>query len=104
MDRSLPPSDEPNDDVFKELGELSKKYFFDTAKTEVKHPRFFHMFKDLATNGKCLIPQTEETLNNLSKLGTTMRDKEFEARLIRISMPPTPTSHSSLTTTSISLT
>lgn len=74
----VPPSDETNDDVFKELGELTKKYFFDTAKTEVKHPRFFHMFEDLAKNGDCLIPQTEETLDNLSKLGAAMRDEKFE--------------------------
>jgi hypothetical protein len=36
------------------------------------------MFGDLAGDNKCLIPQTDETLQHLSNLGAAMRDKKFD--------------------------
>jgi hypothetical protein len=76
---TVPPSDETRDDVLKGLGKVAEEYFFPTETKQVKNPRFFHMFKDLAANEKCLVPQTAETLKNLSQLGQAMRDETFSA-------------------------
>lgn len=72
-----PPSD--THDVFKDLGNLKDKYFFDTTEKQERNPRFFHMFEGLADNKECLIPDKEGILKSLSDLGAAMCDKDFDA-------------------------
>lgn len=71
------PSDKTTEQVLAELGKVVDEYHFPEATKPAEHPRFIYMFGDLAKNNKCLIPQTDDTLNHLSNLGAAMRDTQF---------------------------
>ena len=74
------PSDKSNEQVLQELGSVVDKYHFPIATKPIVRPRFTRMFKDLADDEKCLIPDTNGMLGKLSELGNLMRDRDFDSQ------------------------
>jgi hypothetical protein len=77
---TTPPSNKTRDQVLQELGQVANEYHFPTAEQPAVNPPFTYMFKDFAHDKKCLIPETDKTLQYLSDLGAAMRDKEFDPK------------------------
>jgi hypothetical protein len=75
---TTPPSDKTRAQVLEELGEVANEYYFPEAAQPAVNQPFTYWFKDLAHNKKCLIPETDKTLEHLSALGEAMRDTEFD--------------------------
>ena len=76
---TTPPSNKSNEQVLQELGSVREKFHFPLATKPEKNPLFVRMFSDFANDKKCLIPETDETLQTLSELGEAMRDKQFDS-------------------------
>lgn len=72
-----PPSNKSTEEVLKELGPLVDEFIFPVEEKAVESSRLTYMFKDFAQDKKCLVPETDQTLQHLSELGAAMRDKKF---------------------------